>query len=193
MIPLSHPFRLATPDDADVLARFVNWAGEGMPEYLRTQMAEEGQEPWDVGRARQAAKAAEGQIVVVDHGQGALAGLTGYVIGPDPEPTDTLPDLFVPLQELENLAPNSWYVNVLAALPEYRGQGLGGQLLALAEEIGRAAGQQRMSIIVDAENTGARRLYERTGYVETARRPAAAQGWDKAPGEWVLLIKDLAS
>ena len=32
--------------------------------------------------------------------------------------------MFVPLQELENLAPGTWYVNVLAVRPEFRGLGL---------------------------------------------------------------------
>ena len=44
--------------------------------------------------------------------------------------------MFVPLQELENLAPGTWYVNVLAAYPEHRGQGYGTALLAVAETTG---------------------------------------------------------
>jgi hypothetical protein len=36
-----------------------------------------------------------------------------------------MPAMFVPLQELENLAPGTWYVNVLAAYPEHRSQGHG--------------------------------------------------------------------
>ena len=40
-------------------------------------------------------------------------------------------------------------------------------------------------------NAGARRLYERTGYTETARRPIVKDGWDCASDEWVLLVKPL--
>ena len=38
-----------------------------------------------------------------------------------------------PLVLLEAKAPGSWYVNVLATFPEFRRQGIGVQLLAVAE------------------------------------------------------------
>ncbi len=191
MIPLTHPFRLARSEDGPVLARLVNYAGEGLPLHLWTQMAQAGEAPWDIGARRQAQKAEEGKIVVVDEGAGPIAGLTGYAIGPEPEPLDDLPRLFVPLQELENLALNSWYVNVLAALPEARGRGLGTSLLYVAEAIARDLGLGRLSIIVADNNTGARRLYERRGYAETARRPMVKNGWHSDGTEWVLLIKNI--
>ena len=192
MIALTPPFRLATAADAAPLADLVNFAGEGLPLYLWTGMATDGQDPWDIGRARQAAKAREGQIVVADFGQGAVASLTGYVIGAEPtEITDAYPPLLRPLQELENQALNSWYVNVLASYPDCRGQGLGSRLLDLAEDIARAEGLQRMSVIVASDNTGARRLYERKGYAERVTAPCVKEGWDTPTEFWVLLIKAL--
>jgi len=144
MIDLDSPLRPATETDAKQLADLVNFAGEGLPLYLWQGMAKDGQDPWEIGRARQADKAAEGQIVVVDHGHGAVAGLTGYVIGPEPEPIgEGFPALFRPLQELENEAPDSWYVNVLACYPEYRGQGIGSRLLETAERIAAAERDHR--------------------------------------------------
>lgn len=154
-------------------------------------MAAPGQSPWEVGRTRQAAKAKEGQIVVIDEGAGALSGLTGYPIGPDPEPTGGLPAMFVPLQELENLAPNSWYVNVLATVPGARGRGHGRRLLDLGEEIARAQDLREMSIIVEDTNAGAWRLYRASGYTERARRPIVKDGWQTDGQEWVLLTKPL--
>ena len=44
--------------------------------------------------------------------------------------------MFVPLQELENLAPGTWYVNVLAVHPPFRGLGLGTKLLGLRTKPG---------------------------------------------------------
>ena len=38
-------------------------------------------------------------------------------------------------KELENLAPDTWYVNVLAVRPQFRGAGLGTRLLAHADDI----------------------------------------------------------
>ena len=192
MITLDPPFRVATESDAAALAELVNFAGEGLPVHLWTDLAEDGQDPWEVGRMRQAEKAGEGQIVVADYGQGAVASLTGYIIGSEPTPIGPdFPSLFRPLQELENQALDSWYVNVLACYPENRGQGLGTALLGIAERIAAEAGLDRASVIVADSNLGARRLYERQGYRETAATPCDKDGWDTATENWVLLIKTL--
>jgi ribosomal protein S18 acetylase RimI-like enzyme len=191
MIRLDPPLRLARVEDAPVLARLVNYAGEGLPLHLWTGMAEPGEDPWAVGARRQARKAAEGKIVVVDDGAGPVAGLTGYPIGPAPEPTDGVPAMFVPLQELENRALDSWYVNVLATLPEARGRGLGTRLLGVAEDVAHDLSLRRLSIIVADANRGARRLYERQGYAEAERRPMVKDGWQNDGTEWVLLLKSI--
>jgi ribosomal protein S18 acetylase RimI-like enzyme len=192
MLTLAQPLRRATADDAPALADLVNFAGEGLPLYLWGKMANANEDPWQIGRRRQAQKAAEGKIFVIDEGDGVMAALTGYAIPPVPEPIpDDLPALFRPLQELENLAPGSWYVNVLAAYPQCRNRGLGTRLLGVAEDITHEAGLAALSIIVAGSNTGARRLYERTGFAEVARRAIVKEGWASASTEWVLLIKHL--
>ena len=192
MIELEPPLRLATEADAPQLADLVNFAGEGLPLHLWAGLAAEGQDPWAIGRARQAEKARDGKIIVVDFGDGAVASLTGYAIGPEPEPIgEDLPALFRPLQELENAALESWYVNVLACYPDRRGQGIGSRLLDLADEIGRSMGLRRMSVIVASNNTGARRLYERHRYAEVATRPCVKDGWNTETKDWVLLMKPL--
>ncbi|PTW59657.1 ribosomal protein S18 acetylase RimI-like enzyme [Breoghania corrubedonensis] len=191
MIPLLPPLRIAMASDAARLADLVNFAGDGLPLHLWAEMAQDGQDPWEVGRARQAEKAQDGQIVVLDEGAGAIAMLLGYAIGSEPVPTDDMRALFVPLQELENLAPDSWYVNVLAACPRHRGKGHGTRLLETAREIARAKDLSRMSIIVADDNDGARRLYERAGYRECAARDAVHEGWKTATKRWILMIREL--
>jgi ribosomal protein S18 acetylase RimI-like enzyme len=192
MIPLDPPLRVATEADAGALADLVNFAGEGLPLHIWTGLAHPGEDPWDIGRRRQRDKAREGKIVVVDLGRGAVASLTGYPIGPTPEPVGAdMPALFRPLQELENEAPDSWYVNVLACYPEYRGRGYGSLLLGVAEALARDGGLGRMSVIVADTNAGARRLYERHGYREAARRRCERGGWRTGTEHWVLLTKGL--
>ena len=100
-----------------------------------------------------------------------------------------MPAMFVPLQELENLAPGTWYVNVLATFPAHRGSGYGSRLLGFAEARARAAGRRGLSIIVDDGNTGALRLYRRAGYRETARRRMIKEDWVNPGTDWVLLVK----
>jgi ribosomal protein S18 acetylase RimI-like enzyme len=187
--------RPGTREDADVLAELVNYAGEGMPLYLWGKLVESGETAWDVGRRRAARE--EGAFsyrnaTIIEHDGHAAGCLIGYAIADDPEPISAdLPAMFVPLQELENLAPGTWYVNVLAVLPTYRSLGLGSRLLHLADETGRRLGKRGMSVIVSDANLGARRLYERMGYRETGRRGTIKEDWISDGREWVLLTKAL--
>ena len=196
MTPPTPSLRPATPEDAEALAELINFAGEGLPAYIWERMAEPGETVWDVGRRR--ARREEdsfsySKAVVLERDGAVAACLIGYPLPDAPEPIDhdEMPAMFVPLQELENLAPGTWYVNVLAAYPEQRGQGHGAALLARAKEIAAAGGRQGLSIIVADANTGARRLYERSGYRETARRTMVKEDWQNPSESWVLLVKPL--
>ena len=187
--------RPATIDDATVLAELVNHAGEGMPLYLWDQMAEPGEAAWDVGRRR--ASREEGSFsyrnATIIEQDGQCAGcLIGYEIPNNPDPIpDDLPTMFVPLQELENLAPNTWYINVLAVRPQFRRLGLGTKLLGLADETTEALGKPGLSVIVSDANSGAHRLYERCGYRESGTRPMVKENWENDGQNWVLLTKHL--
>ena len=185
--------RPARPDDADALAELVNFAGDGLPLHLWGRMAKPGETAWDVGRRR--ARRDDGSFswrnaVVAEIGGRVAASVIGYPLADEPEPIDhTTPPMFVPLQELENRASGTWYVNVLAAYPEFRGRGLGTVLLAEAEKEAARVGSRGLSIIVSDDNVGARRLYERCGYVERASLPMVKDDWVNAGENWVLLVK----
>jgi ribosomal protein S18 acetylase RimI-like enzyme len=196
MSELEPPFRYACPYDATALAELANMAGEGLPLYLWTQMAEAGQSPWDVGRdraRRETAAFSYRNAVVREHDGRVTACLIGYPLEDNPSPVDysDLPPMFVPLQQLEDMAPGTWYVNVLATHPGHRGEGFGTRLLAIAEDIGARVGKHGMSIIVSDANAGARKLYERQGYRQRAMRPMVKDGWQNPGENWVLLVKDL--
>ena len=188
-------FRPATRADAAVLAELVNFAGEGLPLYLWDQMKEPGETAWDAGRRRAARDegAFSWRNAVIIECEGKAAGcLIGYGVADRPEAIpDDFPAMFRPLQELENLAPGTWYVNVLAVLPAFRNRGLGRRLLERAEETARAGRRRGMSLIVADANAGARRLYERAGYREAARRPMVKEGWAGEGRDWVLLTRPL--
>lgn len=196
MSDLQTALRAATPGDAEALTELINFAGEGLPLYLWEKMAEPGETAWEVGQRR--ARREEGgfsyrNTVVLERDGRVAACLVGYGLPDTPEAIDyeEMPAMFVPLQELENLAPGTWYVNVLAAYPDQRGQGHGTALLRQAERIAAQDGKAGLSIIVASANEGARRLYERCGYAETARRPMVKEDWQNPSDEWVLLVKSL--
>jgi len=93
-------------------------------------MAEAGESAWDVGLRR--ARREEGSFsyrnaTIAEIGGKVAACLIGYPLPDEPTAIDngTMPAMFVPLQELETLAPRTLYVNVLATYPPYRGRGIG--------------------------------------------------------------------
>lgn len=194
MIDLKRPYRSATVDDAPAMAELVNMAGEGLPCYFWSSLTEAGETARDVGISR--ARRDNGSFsyrntIVRDENGSVVACLIGYPLEDDPEPTDytTIPAMFVPLQQLEDEVPGTWYVNVLATVPAYRGRGYGRELLGIAEQLAVATGKSGLSVIVSDANTGARRLYEKLGYREHARRAMVKNGWDNPATEWVLLVK----
>lgn len=196
MIKLSAPHRYATQDDAQPMAELVNIAGEGMPLYLWANMAEPGVSPWDIGRQR-AQRESGGfsyrNTILREEGGNVVAALIGYPLPDNPEPVDydDMPPMFVPLQQLEDLVAGTWYVNVLATYPDYRGKGYGSDLLAIAEQLAADKNRSGLSIIVSDANTGARRLYRRCGYAEIATRPMIKESWDNDGENWVLLERRL--
>ena len=194
MIALNPPFRPATQADAAALAELANFAGEGLPLYLWDRLKADGETAWDYGRhraERETGSFSYRNAVIAEIGGKCAACLIGYPQPDEPEPIDyeTMPPMFVPLQELENLAPGTWYVNVLAAFPEYRSLGFGTRLLGIAEDIARANHKTGLSIIVSDANHGARRLYLRCGYREAGERRKVKDGWQTEGRSWVLLTK----
>lgn len=195
MIAPSQSIRSATLQDASALAELVNFAGEGLPLYLWTKIAKSGEDPWSVGRAR--ARREEGSFsyrnaTIIDQDRRVAACLIGYPLSEEPAAIDetTMPAMFVPLQQLENLAPGTWYVNVLATYPEWRNKGLGTALLNHAEKLALTSGAKKgMSVIVADNNKAARRLYERIGYRQVADRPMVKENWESPGSAWILLMK----
>jgi ribosomal protein S18 acetylase RimI-like enzyme len=195
MTASSVSIRPATLQDAPALAELVNFAGEGLPLYLWTKMAKNGEDAWSVGRAR-ASREGGGfsyrNATVVEADGAVAASLIGYPLADEPEPIDeaSMPPMFLPLQQLENLAPGTWYVNVLASYPNWRGRGFGTMLLKHAETLAAATDARKgMSVIVADNNAGAQRLYERMGYRLIAERPMVKESWQSAGSAWVLLVK----
>jgi len=196
MTPINGPFRRATLADVADLARLVEFASEGLPVYLWTQLAGPGGDPWEVGRRRVSSETtgySYRQALIAEHADKTVGALIGYPLGDKPEPNDgNLPALLVPLHELMNLAPGTWYVHALAAYPEYRGCGVGTALLGEADKLAATAGARELSLIVSNTNTGARRLYERNGFREAARRKMVKEGWRHPGTDWILMMRPVA-
>jgi ribosomal protein S18 acetylase RimI-like enzyme len=192
---IKSPYRRAAPEDAATLAKFVEFASEGLALYLWTKIAGPGRDPWNIGRERVLSGTAglsfQNAILAEPSGQPA-AGVISYPLPDTPKLiSDELPAVLVPLNELTNRACGTWYVHALAASPEYRGRGLGSALLTLAEHLAASARKRGLSLIVSDTNSGARKLYERCGYREVTRCKMVKEQWKHPGTEWILLRKNL--
>lgn len=192
---LAAPLRRATSHDASQVAELVNMAGDGLPLYFWGKLARPGQNGWEVGRER-VGRAIEGfaeREIIVHESEGTPAAcLMGRPLGSAPTPPgDDAVGILAPLLELQIMVPGAWYVDVLATFPRYRGKGFGAALLNVAERLAGERQIHRMSLIISDVNMVARRLYERHGYAEFARRPIVKEDWEHAGRFWVLMTKNL--
>lgn len=188
--------REAAASDAEALARLINLAGEGIPNWLWTQQCVEGQTPLEIGieRAQRRSGGFSYTNAMVAEQSGAPIGMVlSYAIdeAPDVDPDD-LPAPIAPFVALEKRSVGTWFINALAVFAEGQNSGVGTQLLHAAEGIARAKGYAAMSIQVYAQNTGAVRLYERLGYKRVASEPVRLHPCPPYyTGEVLLLIKTL--
>lgn len=190
--------RQADASDAESLAKLINLAGEGIPNWLWTRACAEGQTPLEIGIER--AKRQTGgfsymNALVAETGGKPIGMVLSYPITEaPPENPDDLPSPIAPFVALEKLSVNTWFINALAVFAEGQNQGFGSQLLAAAENLARTNGFGKISIQVYAQNTGAVRLYARQGYRLVASEPVRLH--PSPPyytGDVLLLIKSLSS
>jgi ribosomal protein S18 acetylase RimI-like enzyme len=193
---LQPPLRWATKQDARALAELSDYAGHGITDYLWSRSAEEGQPPIEVGIERilrEEANFSYRNAVVAEVDGRVAAALLAYRL---PEHSDVnldeLPDLLRPLEELEQKVPGTFYINILAAYPEYRGQGLGTSLLEAAHTLASEAGCDELSLEVFEQNEGAVRLYECNGFREIARLPAVPHPIYPFDSDVVLMTRSVA-
>ncbi len=187
-------FRPGRVDDAVHLAAFMDMASQGLATRLWLRSTLPGQGPFEIGRAR-----AMRDDVGLSYRNTTIAEVNGSVAGALVDyPMSVaglvkdIPDLLVPLLDLEALVPDSWYVNILAVHPEFRGRGIGARLLPFADGRALASPTRRLlSIIVASTNANARRLYDRHGFHFFAKRPIVPFPGGPGPGDWLLLTKTL--
>lgn len=192
--PASAAFRSATSEDCADLALLADMATRRLTSFLWGQMASPGQSSFEIGRSVTRNDTSHYMHCenwrVAEHDGKLVGALNGYVI---PEPTGSPPalDVVKPLNALKDVAAGTWYIAVASIYPEYQGKGFGRALLAEAESIARAAGKDRLTLMVGSFNTRAYALYEKCGFTEWERRPFVPFPGSDEPGEWVLMAKDL--
>ena len=188
--------RSAVPNDGAHLALLADAATRRLNAWLWNDAARAGQSSFEVGR--DSIRTDPNSLYYFERWQvferaGDVAGgLNGYLLGPTSNVAS--PDLAAvlePIVELKNVAEGSWYISVAAVFPEFRGKGLGRHILTTAEATARAAGIDKLTLIVADFNPGALRVYERYGFTEWDRRPFVTFPGSDPGGNWLLLGCDL--
>jgi ribosomal protein S18 acetylase RimI-like enzyme len=181
---LAAPYRHATSDDVPAICQLVEIAGDGLPLTLWANRSFEGPSPWDAAvkpLTRSLGDFARGNTVVREDRGRVTACLAGYALRNSALAYDRkiAPAMIATLQELENIVPETWFANVLATLPEFRGRGFGTELLRIAETLANDSLCASVTLPVSGANTRARRLCNKHGYREKV--------WQ----DWLLLVKGL--
>ena len=187
--------REATPDDAALLVRVIDMASEGLVPALWDAMAPNGTNGSEIGLSMVTEEDGDFSYrhgLVIEQDGTPLGGLIGYPLPTTPEPIEPeVPEVFVPVKQLEELVPGYWYINVVALEPESRGKDLGRTLLFEAEARARVSECLGLALVVAASKAGAIRAYIYAGYREKARRPFELKDFGLEPTEALLLVKDL--
>jgi DNA-binding MarR family transcriptional regulator/predicted N-acetyltransferase YhbS len=79
-------------------------------------------------------------------------------------------------------------LRLLLVEPQARGLGLGGRLVGECVSFARAAGYERIMLWTQSMLVAARRLYQRAGFVRTARKPHHSFGHDLLGETWKLSL-----
>jgi len=187
-----HTFRPATKADCAVIARLYSISSDGVADYIWTKLAKRGEDILDVGRRRYEREDtlfSYQNCTVVEIDGNAAGMLVAFPMHTDPSDVEEDPVLAAYKELEEN---DSYYICGMGLFPDYRGRSIGTELLALAEEHARDKGFSKLSLLVFEQNTGARKLYERTGYRETRRAPIYPHPLIHYTGDAILMVKDLS-
>lgn len=192
-------FRPASAADARAIAELIAISSDGVAVIEWAQQAEqEGCDPLDIGERtyqQSSGNYSWRNCTIVEKDQ-RIAGMLLTFAMPDAPPRDPQQrpaandaNVFAPYMYLEE--PNSWYICGVALYPEHRGQGLGSQLMQLANTQAREHGFACLSLVAFRENKGSVRLYERLGYRIVDHAPVIPHPLIHYTGEALLMVADV--
>jgi GNAT superfamily N-acetyltransferase len=186
--------RPARKSDSGIVAELFEIASDGVASYVwSTLQADQPDLPLlEIGRQRYEREGTpfSYQNCLLGEQEGEVRGMMhAYRVdapanpSPGAQPVDPV---LKPYSELE--APGSLYIAGMAVLAGYRNRGLGTRFLEAARERARGLGLQELSLLCFAGNTGARRLYERTGFVVVDWRPVMPHPMIRYTGDVLLML-----
>lgn len=92
---------------------------------------------------------------------------------------------------MEATAVDSYYINIIAVFPEYRGSGAGFALMQEAERLARQENLRRLTLSAFKNDPNLLRLYRRQGFEARATCPIGQHSAFQADGNFVLMMREL--
>jgi ribosomal protein S18 acetylase RimI-like enzyme len=189
--------RAARKSDASEIALLVNIAVHGgiARGWAADEAAAGTYDPIEVGRREMLRDDTE-----FGWRSATMAEVDGEVVGMllgyrKPDAFEPVPDnvtgFMRPIEELEAEAHGRWFVSMLGVHVDWRGRGVGSELLGVADAKRAETGAAGLALIVEDANEGAVRLYARQGYAVGSRRKMVMfPGGGRAGGDWLLMVKE---
>jgi ribosomal protein S18 acetylase RimI-like enzyme len=164
-------YRTGKVEDCTRLAQFVDIASDGVVEFLFHDLIP-GQSPVQIVAQNLSADRDHytfRDAIVAQSGQ-KLIGMSLAYPSHFHRISSGMREIFPPdrLKHVENIftseVKNSLYLDTLGVDQDFRGKGVGSQLISLTQKKAVAHGINALSLIVLADNTGAQKLYRRHGF-----------------------------
>ncbi|MBD0267285.1 MAG: GNAT family N-acetyltransferase [Cyanobacteria bacterium Co-bin8] len=197
MLTITTTYRPARVEDCFTIARLFQIAADGVVDYLWSTLQADypGLTPLEIGAQRFAnpdSNCSYRNCVMAERETEIVGMMMTFAIAePDEAPqapsteTDSeIPDVMAPYA-LEKAG--TWYICALAVFPEFRGQGIGSGLLALAHRQAREQGFEELSLLCFEQNMGAKQLYERCGFKTIDRTPVVPHPLIHHTGDLLLM------
>ena len=188
--------RRAQKTDAPELAPLIDSAGYGIPSLFWSKLKTADQTTLESGIAQ--TKLDEGAFsyshaYVAEIDGRVAAALAGHVLSLEDMPTapDALPAFLQPILALEKAAVGTWYINAIATAAEFQCRGVASKMLVFAEHLATEAGTEELSLVVNSNNSHARNLYEREGFLDYDVRQVVPPPDIDLSGNWVLMKKTI--
>jgi ribosomal protein S18 acetylase RimI-like enzyme len=186
--------RPACKDESRIIAELFEISSDGVANYIwsRLQADYPGVPLLEIGRRRyeREGPAFSYQNCLLAEDQGEVLGMMhAYAVeaasapSPNPQPVDPV---LKPYSELE--APGTLYIAGIAVWPAFRSQGVGARFLEAARGRAQSLGRRELSLLCFAGNTGARRFYDRAGFVVVDWRPVVPHAMIRHTGDVLLML-----
>jgi ribosomal protein S18 acetylase RimI-like enzyme len=184
-------YRQAIKADCDKIISLYSLASDGVADYVWTAIAEPGESIHDVGMRRYQKEDTlySYRNCTIASVENDIAGMiVAYSMHINSDAVYGSGDpVLLPYTLLEE--DNSYYISGMAVFADYQGNGIGSRLLKIAESHAIEHGLAKLSLIVFEQNQGAKKLYDKTGYVEIMRHPIVPHPLIHFTGDALLMVK----